>query len=824
MSIPYLLDKVWLFPAIMAGSFLIILFFGKRFSERVTSSIGIIAVLACFVMSLVVAGQWIQRVNHPPTGAESAAAQEACGVKPETAHESEGKGAEGSHGTESKSEGGTKTEGGTNGGTEGETKTTEPSSEHKIIPTTPSPLAGVGEGENAAGLQEGHSETPTTVAEGGTTGGEKAPAAGSEATTEGGGEHAAAEGEHESVVPVCTSVTWFTIGENTFEAGVLLDGLSAMMLFTVTLISLLVHIYSKEYLHEDRRFTHYYAFLSLFTASMLFYVLGTNTLQMLVGWELVGVCSFALIGHWWEEKNNTDAALKAFLTNRVGDVGLILGVIITFFAAGGTSFNVFHINEYALQASAGQKALLFLGVLCLMGGVTSKSGQFPLHTWLPDAMAGPTPVSALIHAATMVVAGVYLIARMYGAFFAGMDIGSGITLGIGESHFFINWVVAAGAITTVVGGTLAFVQHDLKKVLAYSTISQLGYMVLGLGAGAWTGATFHLFTHAMFKACLFLGAGSVSHACHHTFDMREMGGLKKKMPITFWTFMIAGGALAGLPLMSGFWSKDEILSGAVNNGYYPWFALGLNTALMTAMYTTRAIRLTFYGEYRGHAHPHESPKVITIPLMVLATMAVLVALANIPQFGWVPESFALRFEHYVQPTFAFPPEGPAAAGGLPLVPFTPWLAALSFAIACAGIGLMYVIMKNRVNAGATEKNPVLRGGYQLLVNKYYLDRLYTDGIAGSMKGSVARAMYWINNKVIDGVVNAAGVSARAVGGFVYKYLDQGVVDTIVNGSGQASEGGGQYLRRIQSGKVQQYASLLFGSVVVLAICFVLVIK
>jgi len=804
----YLLDKVWLFPAIMAGSFLIILFLGKRFSERITSSIGILAVLACFVMSLVVAGQWIQRVNHPPTGAESAAAQEACGVKPETEHAAEGEAKAG-------------------GGTEGETKTTEPAAEHKVITTTPRLVPVVGEGENAAGLQEG--ETPTTVAEGTSTEGTK-----TESTTEGtktestteGGEHAAAEGEHESVVPVCKSVTWFTIGENKYEAGMLLDGLSAMMLFTVSLISLLVHVYSKEYLHEDRRFTHYYAFLSLFTASMLFYVLGTNTLQMLVGWELVGVCSFALIGHWWEEKNNTDAALKAFLTNRVGDVGLILGVIITFFAAGGTSFNVFHINEYALQASAGQKALLFLGVLCLMGGVTSKSGQFPLHTWLPDAMAGPTPVSALIHAATMVVAGVYLIARMYGAFFAGMDIGSGLTIGIGGSHFFINWVALAGGITTLVGGTLAFVQHDLKKVLAYSTISQLGYMVMGLGVGAWTGATFHLFTHAMFKACLFLGAGSVSHACHHTFDMREMGGLKKYMPTTYRTFVVGGLALAGIPLMAGFWSKDEIMSGAFNNGYYPMFIMGAITACMTAAYTGRAIYLTFHGEYRGHAHPHESPKVITIPLVILATMAVLLVLANIPNFTGVEPApwWALRFEHFVQPTFAFPPAGPASAGDLPVVPFTGWLAAASFAAAVGFYLLGKKVVKDRINAGATEKNPVLRGGYQLLVNKYYLDRLYTDGIAGSMKGSIARAMYWINNKIIDGVVNAAGVSARAVGGFVYRFIDQGVVDTIVNSTGHASEGSGQYLRRVQSGKVQQYASLLFGSVLVLAICFVLIIR
>ncbi len=263
--------------------------------------------------------------------------------------------------------------------------------------------------------------------------------------------------------PVVERITWFQVDGVHFELGTLADGLSVMMLFTVTLISLLVHIYSTEYLHGDRRFTHYYAFLSLFTAAMLFYVISSNTLQMLTGWELVGVCSFVLIGHWWEEKRNTDAALKAFLTNRVGDVGLMIGVILTFFAAGASSFDVLHINQAALSGGV-SGTLLLIGALCLFGGVTSKSGQFPLHTWLPDAMAGPTPVSALIHAATMVVAGVYLIARLYPVFYNGLHIGTGD----------INYVAFIGAFTTVFGASLAFVQYDIKRVLAYSTISQLG--------------------------------------------------------------------------------------------------------------------------------------------------------------------------------------------------------------------------------------------------------------------------------------------------------------------------------------------------------------
>ena len=318
-------------------------------------------------------------------------------------------------------------------------------------------------------------------------------------------------------------VTWIDAGAmgstEDVTVGTMVDGLSTMMLLVVTIVSLLVHVYSTDYVAGDRRYTHYFAFLSLFTASMLFFVLAQNTLQMIVGWELVGLCSFVLIGHWWEEKPNSDAALKAFLTNRVGDVGLLVGMIILYFAAG-RSFDIIKINE---MAAAGEirHLLLLVASCCLMAAVMSKSGQFILHTWLPDAMAGPTPVSALIHAATMVVAGIYMIARLYSVFWQGFQIG-------GSN---INLMAVIGAVTLVFGALLAFVQNDIKKVLAYSTISQLGYMVMALGVGAWTAAIFHLFTHAFFKACLFLGAGSLSHAVH-SFDMKkDMGGMRKYMPV-----------------------------------------------------------------------------------------------------------------------------------------------------------------------------------------------------------------------------------------------------------------------------------------------------
>ena len=319
---------------------------------------------------------------------------------------------------------------------------------------------------------------------------------------------AAADEEVHETVPVVRQITWFESDGLDMKVGTMVDGLSTLMLVVVTLISLLVHIFSTDYVAGDRRYTHYFAFLSLFTASMLFFVLSSSTLQMIVGWELVGLCSFALIGHWWEEKPNSDAALKAFLTNRVGDVGLLCGMIILFFAAD-RSFDVIQINE---MAAAGEirHFLLLVASLSLMAAVMSKSGQFILHTWLPDAMAGPTPVSALIHAATMVVAGIYMIARLYPVFYDGLSIGTAN----------INAMALIGSITLLFGGLLAFVQDDIKKVLAYSTVSQLGYMVMALGVGAWTAAIFHLFTHALFKACLFLGAGSLAHHIH-SFDMKR---------------------------------------------------------------------------------------------------------------------------------------------------------------------------------------------------------------------------------------------------------------------------------------------------------------
>ena len=701
-----ILHHVYLLPAIMAASFVIILFFGKRLPKK-GAEVGIAAVGICLLLAIASAGSWIGRVND-------------AGQAPATTEEASA----------------------------------------------------------AAPGQEEPAEEP-----------------GAPASEEGGEEERAVE-------PVVTGFTWFESGSVKFEVGTFVDGLSVMMLVVVTIISLLVHIYSTDYVGGDRRYTHYFAFLSLFTASMLMLVISRSTVQFITSWELVGLCSFALIGHWWEEKPNSDAALKAFLTNRVGDVGLMIGMITLFWAT--SSFDIPTINTMANTGDV-RHLLLLVSALCLTAAVMSKSGQFILHTWLPDAMAGPTPVSALIHAATMVVAGVYMIARFYGVFFNGYSIGGGN----------VNALAVIGGVTVLGGAGLAFVQNDIKKVLAYSTVSQLGYMVMALGVGAWTAAVFHLFTHAFFKAGLFLGSGSVAHSVH-SFDMKkDMGGMKRFMPKTWLTFMVCTGALIGIPPLAGFWSKDEILSGAhqigASNGFEVFMVVGLLGAFMTAAYMTRCVYLTFYGEPRGAAadpqhHPHESGPRIVIPLQILAVLAVVAGFANWP-FG--PDSFKARFEHFVQPAAGYFPT-------LHIVEFTPAIALGSTLIGLLGIGLAHAYWFQGSFHGATERSKLARTGHTVLVNKYYFDHLYTGIIANGTKGPIANAANWVNTNVIDGVVNGTAVVSRAVAGWLYRNIDQGAIDGTVNGSGAGAEGAGQILRRMQTGRVQQYGTLLFGGAVVLA--------
>ncbi|HEX2040679.1 MAG TPA: NADH-quinone oxidoreductase subunit L [Acidimicrobiales bacterium] len=615
---------------------------------------------------------------------------------------------------------------------------------------------------------------------------------------QGGGEHG--EDAELKRAPVERTFTWWQNGHVRVTFGSLVDGLSVAILLMVSIISLLVHIFSMAYMHGDRRFTHYYAALSLFTSGMFILVTAPSTLQMLLGWEIMGLCSFMLIGHWWEEQENSDAALKAFFTTRTGDIGLLVGVSMLFFLAG-ESFDVMHINEAALAGDMPSTALT-VAAACLLLAVVGKSAQFPLHTWLPDAMAGPTPVSAMIHAATMVVAGVFLVARLYGVFWEGFHIGAGD----GYSP-----VAMVGGLTILIAAALAFVQADIKKVLAYSTVSQLGYMVMALGVGAWTAAVFHVVTHAFFKAGLFLGAGSVAHSgSHHSFDMKQdMGGLRRHMPVTFATFLVCSLALAGIFPLAGFWSKDEILLGAGENGYEAFMYVGLVGAFMTAAYMTRCIWLTFFGEPRGaaaHHHPHESPKLITVPLVILAALAVVSGFLNAPG--------VLKFTEWFEPAFV--------SNVVTHHDFSVTTAIVGSAVGLAGIAVAYLwYWRNAGPQGVTDRVGPLRAGYRLLANRYYLDHLYTGVVVGSIKGPIARAAYWTNQRILDGLVNAAGITMRVFGRFTYEFLDQKVVDGVVNGAGVTAEESGAALRTIQTGRVQQYAAVLFGAVAVLGLALVL---
>jgi NADH-quinone oxidoreductase subunit L len=600
--------------------------------------------------------------------------------------------------------------------------------------------------------------------------------------------------------PVERHVKWFDLGGIHINAGTHIDGLAVMMLIVVTTVSLMVHVYSVGYMHGDRRFTYFYAALSLFTASMLNLVVADNTLQLLIGWELVGVCSFMLIGHWWEEQVNSDAALKAMITTRVGDVGLMLGVITLFFAAG-RNFNIAHLNRLALTGGISHH-LLLVGALLLFLGVIGKSAQFPLHVWLPDAMAGPTPVSALIHAATMVVAGVYLVARVYGVFVSGLSIG--------PHHNGINVVAAIGGITVLIGAALAFVQDDVKRVLAYSTISQLGYMVMALGVGAWTAGVFHLFTHAFFKALLFLGAGSLIHAVHSN-NMSDMGGLRKYMPTTFWTFIVGSLALAGIFPLAGFWSKDEILLGASRGGYPLFLWVGLIGAFMTAAYMTRACYLVFWGEYRGEGHPHESPGSMAWPLRILAVGSI--------GAGWLSAFGIKAFPEWV----SFDVEG-VTREVVHEFAFSVPLAFLSIAFAVIGIGVAFgYYFRNLGPHGLTNRSAPARAGYRFLEEKYFLDRIYIGGVIRSIQYPISRGMYWFDQHIIDGFVNGVAWVSRAVAGFVYNVIDQKIVDGVVNGAGFTAEESGGLLRYIQTGRVQQYAAVLFGAAGIFALVLVLTV-
>ncbi|MGZ4119703.1 MAG: NADH-quinone oxidoreductase subunit L [Actinomycetota bacterium] len=597
---------------------------------------------------------------------------------------------------------------------------------------------------------------------------------------------------------VVKQLTWFPFGlGTTLGVGIRVDGLTAIMFCVVTTISLMVQIYSIGYMHGEKRFTWYYTALNIFTASMLLLVVSNNLLQLLVGWELVGICSYLLIGFWWEEKANSDAAIKAFITTKTGDVPFLIGIFVIYASA-----HTFDIGQIIAKAEAHQISTLALtaGAILLFGGAIGKSAQFPLHVWLPDAMAGPTPVSALIHAATMVTAGVFLVARLFPVF-------EGSTAAM-------NVVAIIGAFTMLMAALLAMVQDDIKRVLAYSTISQLAYMMAALGVGAGNAGIFHLFTHAWFKALLFLGAGSVIHSVHSN-NMSEMGGLKKVMPTTYWTFVVATLALAGIFPFAGFWSKDEILTEAFRVGHgttaahgtpvvgFIVYGAGLLTAFVTAFYMSRAVHLTFEGEYRGTGHPHESPRAMTFPLQVLGVLSVVAGFVGFP--AW---------KHGFANWIGVGGEAKVSSANFALI-------GISLLVAIGGLYLGRVMY---MPAPATEPLERLGWFHTLLVNKYYMDDFYMKGIIYPIRDSVSAAMYWLNQNVFDGAVNGTAAVARATAKQVYETIDQKVIDGTVNAVGMGTQDGSRLLRYIQSGDIQRYAALLFAGVAILVLLFTLVFR
>jgi len=614
---------------------------------------------------------------------------------------------------------------------------------------------------------------------------------------------------------------WLSVGDRfTLNVGILVDNVTAVMLLVVSGVSTLVHLFSIGYMHGDPRYSRFFAYLSIFSFSMLGLVLSESFFFIYIFWELVGLSSYLLIGFWFEKKSAADAGKKAFITTHIGDVGFLIGNMIIFVTCG-----VFGFDEVFQAIGQGKLSgtlltMAGIGVFC---GAIGKSAQFPLHVWLPDAMEGPTPVSALIHAATMVAAGVYLVARVYPMFTP-------------DAFLFIAYI---GFITLFIAATIALTQNDIKKVLAYSTVSQLGYMVMGLGVGGYTAGLAHLATHAAFKACLFLGSGSVIHALH-TQDMREMGGLRKKMPITFVTFFIATLAISGVPGFSGFFSKDMILGEALafgmkNSAHYVLFFTALFTAGLTAFYMFRLVIMTFFGAPKDRHkfdHAHESPANMWVPLVVLAIFCFSFWFKNpFVEKGWVqtlivkPATVANLVTHepaaaasagHAVATAPAPHEVAHGEGGEHAAHIThmahSYAMYSSVAIGALGIFLGFVVYFFGWIDPARVANSV-KPLYTFLLNKWYFDELYDKTVIG---GSIALAKFlaWFDLHVVDGLVNLAAQLGVFVSFLVGKFDDY-VVDGAVNGVANATIGGGSILRRVQTGKLYHYVFVLAGGALVI---------
>jgi len=571
--------------------------------------------------------------------------------------------------------------------------------------------------------------------------------------------------------------SWIPSGQFHVNFGFLFDPLSAVMVLVVSGVGFLIHVYSIGYMHDDESYARYFTYLNLFVFSMLVLVLADNYLLMFVGWEGVGLCSYLLIGFWFEKKSATDAGNKAFIVNRIGDFGFLLALFIIFWQCGSLNFST--VFEQAPHLFVAGGTLITAATLLLFLGATGKSAQIPLYVWLPDAMEGPTPVSALIHAATMVTAGVYMIARSNVLF-----VMAPTTLAV---------VAIVGLATALLAGTIALAQNDVKRVLAYSTVSQLGYMFVACGVAAFTAGIFHLMTHAFFKALLFLGSGSVIHAMAGQQDMRSMGGLKKYMPITFWTFLIATLAISGIPGLSGFFSKDEILWKAFSSDYgsLSIYIIAVLTAGLTAFYMFRLVYLTFFGEGRMDTHTkehlHESPKVMTIPLSILAVLSIVGGWIGIPHvLGGVN-----HFEKFLAPVMkgvhnsggehAFASAGYSSSTELLLM-------AGSVLLVLISIYLAYYFYRKNISAAGKLRNS-FSGIHWLLHGKYFVDEIY-------------------NALIIQPLIKFSL--------FLWKIFDVLIIDGLANGLATITADMSGGLRTIQTGKVRTYAAIfLIGVILVI---------
>ncbi|MGZ3750225.1 MAG: NADH-quinone oxidoreductase subunit L [Mucilaginibacter sp.] len=571
-------------------------------------------------------------------------------------------------------------------------------------------------------------------------------------------------------VPINVSIfDWFNVGFFKVQFAFLIDQLSALMLLIITGVGFLIHLYSVGYMHHDEGFGKFFAYLNLFIFFMLLLVLGSNYLIMFIGWEGVGLCSYLLIGFWFTNPDYADAAKKAFIMNRIGDLGFILGLFLIIGVFGSVTFA--DIFPKAATMSSSEVPFTLITILLFVGAV-GKSAQIPLFTWLPDAMAGPTPVSALIHAATMVTAGVYMVAR------------SNILFTM--SPITMNIIAVIGLATAVFAALIALSQTDIKKVLAYSTVSQLGYMFLGLGVGAYTGAFFHVLTHAFFKALLFLGAGSVIHAMSNEQDMRKMGGLKGKLPITFITMLLGTLAISGIPPFAGFFSKDEILAHVFAQST-AMYVIGVITAMFTSFYMFRMLYLTFYGKFRGTSeqehHLHESPPSMTIPLIVLAILSVVGGFIGIPEVlgghHWLEHFLAPVFE---KSTAILPVAHLASSTEISLM-----IASVGGAVLALIYAYVRYVKKSHVPAADTEERP---GLVSLSYHKFYIDEIYD----------------WLIRKPLDGLSI-----------FFYKVVDLLAIDGFINGLGKISVKSSKGLRLLQTGNVGFYIFMMVVGIIAILV-------